>query len=163
MIFFKYYASITNHIVEEKANLMKMFPRDPVVHGSFFKFNKKYAKSRKKKKREFKQNILNKLDTLEYENLKEYWSLVNSLKTDQKGKPENTIDGETWLKHFSKLATVQDNMKERVSKMEEKVKLLEKNAGSFSALDFEISLSEVEKAIKKLKKQQKSRTGQYQQ
>jgi hypothetical protein len=47
--------------------------------------------------------------------------------------------------------------------MEEKVKLLEKNAGSFSALDFEISLSEVEKAIKKLKKQQKSRTGQYQQ
>ena len=51
MIFFKYYASITNHIVEEKANLMKMFPRDPVVHGSFFKFNKKYAKSRKKKTR----------------------------------------------------------------------------------------------------------------
>lgn len=40
-------------------------------------------------------------------------------------------------------------MKERVSKIEEKVKLLEKNAGSFSALDFEIS--EVEKAIKKLK------------
>jgi hypothetical protein len=144
---------------------MKIFPRDPVVRGSFFKFNKKYAKSRKKKKREFKQNILNKLDTctLESENPKEYWSLVNSLKTDQKGKPENTIDGETWLKSFSKLATVQDNMKERVSKMEEKVKLLEKNAGSFSALDFEISLSEVEKAIKKLKKQQKSRTGQYQQ
>jgi hypothetical protein len=54
---------------------------------------------------------LNKLDTctLESENPKEYWSLVNSLKTDQKGKPENTIDGETWLKSFSKLATVQDN------------------------------------------------------
>lgn len=87
-------------IVEEKANLMKIFPRDPVVCGSFFKFNKKYAKSRKKKKRDFKQNILNKLDTLESENSKEYWSLVNSLKTDQKDKPENTIDGETWLKHF---------------------------------------------------------------
>ena len=138
-------------IVEEKANLMKMFPRDPIVRGSFFKFNKKYAKSRKKKKREFKQNILNKLDTLESDNPKEYWSLVNLLKTDQKDKPENTIDGETWFKHFSKLATIQDNMKERVSKIEEKVKLLEKNVGSFSVLDFEISLSEVEKAITKLK------------
>lgn len=51
-------------IVEEKANMMKMFPRDPVVRGSFFKLNKKYAKLRKKKKRQFKQNILNKLDNL---------------------------------------------------------------------------------------------------
>lgn len=50
--------------VDEKAFLMSKLPKDPVVRGSFFKLNKKYAKTRKKKRREFKQNILNRLDEL---------------------------------------------------------------------------------------------------
>lgn len=43
---------------------MSKLPKDPVVRGLFFKLNKKYAKTRKKKRREFKQNILNRLDEL---------------------------------------------------------------------------------------------------
>jgi hypothetical protein len=48
----------------EKAILLSKFPNNPCTRGSFFKLNKKYAKLRKRKKREFKQDILNKLGQL---------------------------------------------------------------------------------------------------
>ena len=38
-------------LVDEKAFLMSKFPKDPVVCGSFYKLNKRYAKTRKKEKR----------------------------------------------------------------------------------------------------------------
>ena len=33
-------------LVDEKAKLMSKFPKDPIVRGSFFNHNKKYAKLR---------------------------------------------------------------------------------------------------------------------
>lgn len=51
-------------IVFEKAVLLAKFPRDPTIRGSYYKSNKEYAKLRKFKKKEFKQNILDKLDQL---------------------------------------------------------------------------------------------------
>jgi hypothetical protein len=39
-------------LVDEKAFLMSKFPKDPLVRGSFFKLNKKYAKTKKKKREE---------------------------------------------------------------------------------------------------------------
>jgi hypothetical protein len=36
-------------LVDEKAFLMSKFPKDPLVRGSFFKLNKKYAKTKKKR------------------------------------------------------------------------------------------------------------------
>jgi hypothetical protein len=55
-------------IVDSKAALMSQFPKDPIVRGSYFRLNKKYAKLRRQKKREFKDNILNRLCNLESEN-----------------------------------------------------------------------------------------------
>ena len=68
-------------LVDEKAKLMSKFPKDPIVRGSFFNHNKKYAKLRGKKRREFKQKILDRIENLEADNPKEYWSLVNQLST----------------------------------------------------------------------------------
>ena len=72
-------------ITIEKGKLMTKFPRDPIIRGSFFKINKQYSKLRKKKKKEFRQSVLDRLDALESENPKEYWSLLNSLKDEKKG------------------------------------------------------------------------------
>jgi hypothetical protein len=55
-------------IVDSKAALMSQFPKDPIVRGSYFRLNKKYAKLRRQKKREFKDNILNRLCNSESEN-----------------------------------------------------------------------------------------------
>ncbi|VDH99461.1 Hypothetical predicted protein [Mytilus galloprovincialis] len=48
--------SLKKH-VNDKAILMSKFPKDPIVRGSFFKLNKQFAKLRRKKKREFRENI----------------------------------------------------------------------------------------------------------
>lgn len=137
--------------LEDKAYLMSKFPNDPLVRGSFFKMNKKYAKLRKKKKREFKQSILDKLDNLQSENPKEYWSLVNSLRNESRDKPEDSVDGKTWFDYFSKLSSIPCNLEERIRNIENRVKILENNTSSFCPLDFEISMAELLKAIKKLK------------
>lgn len=63
-----------------KAALMSKYPLDPIIRGSFYKINKEYAKLRKFKKKQFKQNILDKLIHLQSTNPKEYWKLVNTLK-----------------------------------------------------------------------------------
>lgn len=63
-----------------KAALMSKYPLDPIIRGSFYKINKEYAKLRKFKKKQFKQNILDKLIHLQSTNTKEYWKLVNTLK-----------------------------------------------------------------------------------
>ena len=126
-------------LVDEKAFLMSKFPKDPLVRGSFFKLNKKYAKTRKKKRREFKQNILNRLDELQSNNPKEYWSLVNQLRNEQTDKSVSNIDGDTWYKYFSNLVSVPNNFKSRLHKIKNKLKLLEEENISFSPLDFKIT------------------------
>jgi hypothetical protein len=52
-----------------------------------------YSKLRKKKRKEFKQKILNQLDDLECNNPKEYWSLVNQLR-NEKENYKNGIEGD---------------------------------------------------------------------
>ena len=118
---------------------MSKFPKDPLVRGSFFKLNKKYAKTKKKKRREFKQNILNCLDELQSNNPKEYWSLVNQLRNEQTDKSVSNIDGDTWYKYFSNLVSVPNNFKSRLHKIKNKLKLLEEENISFSPLDFKIT------------------------
>ena len=48
-----------------KGKLMSLFPLDPIIKGSYFKLYREYNKTRKYKKRTFKQSILNQLDDLQ--------------------------------------------------------------------------------------------------
>ena len=64
-------------LVDEKAKLMSKFPKDPIVRGSFFNHNKKYAKLRGKKRREFKPKILDRIENLETDNPKDGLWLIN--------------------------------------------------------------------------------------
>jgi hypothetical protein len=62
-----------------------------------------YAKLRKYKKREFRQFILEKLDQLQTNNpkLKEYWTLLNSLREKSNDRPEKGIDDNEGYNYFS--------------------------------------------------------------
>jgi hypothetical protein len=44
--------------VKDKGFLMSKYPHDPLIRGSFFKINKEYAKLRKYKKKQFRQQII---------------------------------------------------------------------------------------------------------
>lgn len=138
-------------IVDDKANLMNKYPRDPTVRGSFFKIQKQYSKLRKKKKREFKSLILKRLENLESENPKDYWNLVNTLRNESNEKNENSIDGEIWYKYFSKLGSISTDKHNNLQNIEEKLRNLEQNTPSFTLLDNKITDLELMKAFSQLK------------
>lgn len=55
------------------ARTFSKYPSDPFVHGIFFKLLRQYNRSRKYKKRKFREDILNQLDNLESNNPQSYW------------------------------------------------------------------------------------------
>lgn len=63
----------------DKEKLLQKHPVDPIVRSSFFSMLKYYRKERKKKIREFRQNLVNQLDQLKDENPSQYWALLNEL------------------------------------------------------------------------------------
>jgi len=56
--------------LNDKFNLLNKYPKDPYVRSALFNFRKHFRKLRKNKYREYKQNLLNKLDNIEFENSK---------------------------------------------------------------------------------------------
>jgi hypothetical protein len=83
------------------------------------------AKLRKYKKKQFRQQIIDKLDTFQSNNQKEYWNLVNSLRESKRDNPEKSIDDEIWLAYFSELSTVPPKFDKKIEELNEKVKELE--------------------------------------
>jgi hypothetical protein len=67
------------------ARIMPQFPRDPFIKGRFLKL-KQYAKLCNYKINQFKQSMMDRLDTFYYNNPRAYWNLVNSLLDVKKSK-----------------------------------------------------------------------------
>ncbi|CAG2199948.1 unnamed protein product [Mytilus edulis] len=153
--------SLKKH-VNDKAILMSKFPKDPIVRGSFFKLNKQFAKLRRKKKREFRENILDRLSNLESENPKDYWNLVNQLRLENNSETKNNIDGDIWYKYFSDLSSIPENehIKSKIKEIKSKLELLEKKNFGFSEIDFKITLVN-SKSPEAIKIWEKSRSRHY--
>ena len=111
--------------VKDKGFLMSKYPHDPIIRGPFFKINKKYAKLRKYKKKQFRQQIIDKLDTFQSNNPKEYWNLVNFLRESKRDNPEKSIDDEIWLTYFSELSRVPPKFDKNIEELNKKAKELE--------------------------------------
>ena len=138
----------------EKATLMSNYPGDPYIRGFFYKCNKEYAKMRRYKKKEYTQNILDRLDKLQANDSKQYWQLVNSLREGTKNDNfANSIDGNTWFDYFSNLSTVAEQYAKRIEEIEIKIKdmIKEMKYTSFSSIDFKITAPQLQKAFSKLK------------
>ena len=78
-------------LTKDKGFLLSKYPHDPIIRGSFFKINKEYAKLSKYKKKQFRQQIIDKLDTFQSNNPKEYWNLVNFLRESKRDNPEKVL------------------------------------------------------------------------
>ncbi|CAC5370517.1 unnamed protein product [Mytilus coruscus] len=133
-------------ILISKEKLLSKFPFDPIVRGSYFKCYREYNKSRKRKKREFKQKILDSLDGLREDNPKEYWNLIKSLKDDKKEGPEETVNTNVWYTYFKSLNKIPDKYKSRINQIDKILKNMELSH-SFNELDFRITSKEVLDAI----------------
>jgi hypothetical protein len=59
--------------------LLKQNSKDPLVRGSYFSLLKIYRKTRKKKLKDFRKNIIDELDNLKENNPSKYWTLLNDL------------------------------------------------------------------------------------
>ena len=73
--------------------------------------------------------------------------MVKLLRKEYKDKPDNDIDGE----YFSTLVSKSTDKQYQISKIEEKLKDLEKSNNSLTCLDFKISVVELNEAFGILK------------
>jgi hypothetical protein len=94
------------------------------------------------------------LDNLQTNNPKEYWRLVNSLRSNVKDDLVSNIDCNTWSDYFSNLSKTPAVHIERIDEINKKINDMKNdpNFSSFSNLDFRITTSELSKALNKLKK-----------
>ena len=133
-----------------KGELLSKFPWDPIVKGSYYKCYREYNKLRKYKQRNFKQKILQNLDSLRENNPKSYWNLIKELKEDNSEGPEHSIESNVWYTYFEALNVNADKHKNRLEEINKKVLDLEKSS-TFCELDYKITVKEICDAISKLK------------
>jgi len=125
---------------------------NPYLRGKFFLLKKYFKKACIRKRNEFRQSILDRLENLEKSNPKEYWNLFNKLKSEKKsGQGGDNISETEWIKHYTKLLGPKEYDPLILARIEERIKVL-RNEPYFSELDFRISDEEILQAIKSLKK-----------
>ena len=126
------------------------YPRDPLVSGHFFKLRKEYSKLRKFKFKQYKRSLLEKLDSLHNDDPKLYWQIIDELRSrDSENDVSESVSPSSWLSHFKTLNTESASFKTRIKQLNDTLASLEVTP-CFNELDFEISQSEVSKAIAKV-------------
>ena len=98
--------SLKKHVMYLSGMLQK-YPNCTEIRGSFFKTLKFYNKERKRKRREFKQMMLDRLDLLRDNNPKEYWKLLQSMKQDETNS--SNIGLEEWRIYLLDLSCTDNN------------------------------------------------------
>ena len=69
--------------VEQK---LRKTPKDSYLRKQFIKLKRKYRSTCRKRKRKFKQNVLQKLETLYFSNNDDFWNLLKQIKAKKKKK-----------------------------------------------------------------------------
>lgn len=109
-------------------------------------------KSSKLYYRQYKQKILEQLESLHENNPKLYLEFaVNNLRGQNcREEKSSAVDPSTWNSHFTNLNQIKDKFKQQVKVLEGQLKTLE-NVKIFNELYVSISQEEISKAISKLK------------
>lgn len=133
--------------------MLQKYPFDPVIRSSFFSLLKHYRKTRKKKIRDFRQDLIDKLDNLKDDNPSQYWALLHELSDTNRENSTSDVSTDAWFSYFKNLNEKETNascdyLKDMLKDMErEKI---------FTELDNLISKTEIEKAISTLKNKKAS-------
>ena len=88
----------------KNSQLLQRYPNAPPVRRAFFISMKVYNKTRKWKARQFRENLITKLDDLKTSNPQSYWKLLESLKDDKyKDNTAENIEMAEWELYLKKL------------------------------------------------------------
>ena len=130
--------------LDDRLNILLKYDRDPQVRSQYFSSLNQYRKLRKMKSRQYRQEIINKLDSLYESNPKEYWKLLDQLKSKDNSFSEDAshVPENEWYDYFKHLN--EDTFTDKLLNDLEKDKI-------FNELDYIISQEEILKAIKDLK------------
>ena len=134
------------------ARVFAQHPYDRQVRDHFFKLRKEYSKSTKLESRKYKQDLLNKIETLHENDPKKYWDLINKLRNKKDDNTNNTITPSAWIRHFSELSQEKEIFKDRINFLESSLQDLEKAMPLINSteLDHSITMKEVSTAIERL-------------
>ena len=144
--------SLKNKLKSAGRDLLKNC-NDPNLRNVFFKIKKKYKAAVKCKKRQFKQDLYNKLEKMCDVNPKEYWALFDKLKEIQEAtnnKEECVIDDKEWIAHYTKLFGPRQYDKGNIDKINQEIKELI-SSNDESSLNLPITAEEIYEASKFLK------------
>ena len=77
-------------------------------------------------------------------------SLLSDLREDKKSHSDDQVESKVWLDHFQELNTMKDKFSERIKNIESLLNDIESSTFQ-SELDKSITLSEIQRAVSKLK------------
>ena len=132
---------------------LQIYPNTPEVRGLFFRTMKTYNKKRKLAHRDFKKQMVSKLDDLRCSDPQAYWKLLKEMK-GVSTNPNEKIPLSEWQVYFKDLNQPIKNTngaKITISDLEK----LEK-VPNFNEMNFKITPVEIMKSIKKLKNKKAS-------
>ena len=150
----RWYNKKCSDLKKEVKWLGKMLHCDPnniFVRGKFYTRKKEYKKFIRKEKRDYKNNLIQKIKKYHKCDPKSYWKMVDELrKLEQRNiNDAEKIDPDIWIQHYNKLLCV-DNVNDRNEELRDRLKTMEAE-GYFSELDYEINNTEIITVIKGLK------------
>ena len=76
-------------LLKNAAKILANCPNDPIVRGRYHKMRKEHKKLVKHTAQKFKEQLLDKINSLESNNPKDFWCMVNSMK---EAKQNDIID-----------------------------------------------------------------------
>lgn len=137
-------------MLDQKGYLYAKYPNDPLIRGSYYKFRKKYVKACKRKRNEYKTDVISKLEQLHDKDPKAYWKLLDDLKKEDSSDHEPQISAEEWVDHFSSINTISEKFSARADAISDLLTEQEKRK-EFSELDYQITSKELYSAVISLK------------
>ena len=116
-----------------------------------FRLKKKYKSLVKRKKRQFRQLLYDKLEAMDQTDPKEYWELFDALKKSQNSEVSSCpIQKRQWIDHYLKLLGPKQYSDSKLDLIRNEISSVSSEA-FFSKLDFPISYKEITTVIKGLK------------
>jgi hypothetical protein len=131
---------------KEMRSLGKAVRRNPYnlnLREKFVYQSRKYKKMLRKKEKEYREKILSNLCSLESTNPKQFWSLVNKLKTSDSNSEGSDIESDRWVEHFETLYNCTPD-----TSLDTDIANLENNSESNETLSKPFTISEIKKHIK---------------
>ena len=135
--------------LKQLGKLISKDPGNPHLRGNLCVARKEYKKQMKKKKAEWKNGMIRKLEEAENANPKEYWNIIKDLR--EKQKENHVSNAEDFKKFYEKLFAVdRTETNNDISKLEQEVTQRLANVKR-GATNITFSMEQFQKALQKLK------------